>query len=131
QLRLELAQHGAALDERVQPMAQVLETTHVAALGFRYLLGPGRGLGAPDFAIDTSRIAAARGYHAAPGGSAVTTLDGHLQWLPEILGNAFAILLRGDADQPHDQKESHHRRHEVGVGDLPATSVVCRSGTLA
>ena len=27
-------------------------------------------------------------------------------------------------DQPHDEEERHHRRHEIGVGDLPHAAVV-------
>ena len=42
----------------------------------------------------------------------------------EVGGNLRQRLLVGRVDQPHDQEERHHRRHEVGVGDLPHAAVV-------
>ena len=30
----------------------------------------------------------------------------------------------GGVDQPHDEKERHHRRHEVGIGNLPGAAMV-------
>lgn len=33
------------------------------------------------------------------------------------------FLVRG-AEQPHEQKERHHRRNEVGIGDLPSPAVM-------
>ena len=39
----------------------------------------------------------------------------------EIARDAFTRFLVGGADQPHHQKERHHCRHEIGIGDLPDT----------
>jgi len=41
----------------------------------------------------------------------------------EVVGNGSLGLFVGGIDQPHDQKERHHRRHEVGVGDLPGAAM--------
>ena len=41
------------------------------------------------------------------------------------------LLLRiGRVDQPHQQEEGHHRRHEVGIGDLPRAAVVAAADHL-
>ena len=42
----------------------------------------------------------------------------------EVVGDLRQHLLVGGVDQPHDQEERHHRRHEVGVGDLPHAALV-------
>ena len=42
----------------------------------------------------------------------------------EIAGDRGLGLLVGGVDQPHDEEEAHHRRHEVGKGDLPDAAMV-------
>src|ERR1019366_1581818 len=41
----------------------------------------------------------------------------------EIVGEALALIFRRRVQQPHQQEERHHRRHEVGIGHLPGTTV--------
>ncbi len=48
------------------------------------------------------------------------TLSGVLKYSEMPLQIAFG----GRTQQPHQQKERHHRRHEVGIGDLPCTAVM-------
>src|SRR6476660_8042992 len=50
---------------------------------------------------------------------------GQSEWI-EVGRNLRQRLLVRRVDQPHDEKEGHHRRHEVGVGDLPYTAMVFR-----
>ena len=42
----------------------------------------------------------------------------------EVAGNGGLGLLIGCVDEPHDEEEAHHRRHEVGEGDFPDASMV-------
>jgi len=42
----------------------------------------------------------------------------------EVFGDAALLLRVGRVDQPHQQEEGHHGRHEVGVGDFPRAAVV-------
>ena len=42
----------------------------------------------------------------------------------EVGGDLRQRLLVRGVDQPHDEEERHHRRHEVGVGDLPHAALV-------
>ena len=42
----------------------------------------------------------------------------------EIIRDAALLLGRGRVDQPHQQEEGHHGRHEVGVSHLPGATVV-------
>src|SRR5690606_20835231 len=53
----------------------------------------------------------------------VLRTDGLHQWLAEIFSHQRELMHGNKGQQPHDQKKGHHRRHEVGVGDLPATPV--------
>ena len=53
----------------------------------------------------------------------MATLSGVLK----VFGNARQVALGSRTQQPHQQKEGHHRRHEVGIGDLPRTAVVTPS----
>jgi hypothetical protein len=41
----------------------------------------------------------------------------------EIVGNAFALVGVGGAQQPHQQEERHHGGHHVGQRNLPGTTV--------
>ena len=34
------------------------------------------------------------------------------------------LFLVGNIEQPHDEEERHHRRHQVGERDLPRASMV-------
>ena len=49
--------------------------------------------------------------------------QGDLERRGEIVGNAFFVAFRGGTQQPHQQKESHHGRHKVGVGNLPGAAM--------
>lgn len=42
----------------------------------------------------------------------------------EIARDRCPDLLVGGVDQPHHQEEAHHRRHEIGEGDLPYAAVM-------
>jgi hypothetical protein len=44
----------------------------------------------------------------------------------EVIGDALELGLVDRGQQPHQQEEGHHGRHEVGVGDLPGAAVVAR-----
>ena len=48
----------------------------------------------------------------------------HLERRLEIFGDALQIALGGRTQQPHEKKKCHHRRDEVGVGDLPCATVM-------
>jgi len=41
----------------------------------------------------------------------------------EVVLDALAVALGGRAEQPHQQEERHHGRHEVGVRDLPGAAM--------
>jgi hypothetical protein len=53
-------------------------------------------------------------------------LRGDLQRILEIVGDPFQVAAGRRAQQPHEQEESHHRRDEVGIGDLPRATMVRR-----
>ena len=42
----------------------------------------------------------------------------------EIGGDLGDRLLVGGADQPHHQKQRHHGRHEIGIGDFPGAAMM-------
>ena len=42
----------------------------------------------------------------------------------EIIREALSLVLGRRVQQPHQQEERHHRRHEVGVRHLPGTAVM-------
>src|SRR5262249_3487468 len=48
----------------------------------------------------------------------------------EIVGDALLVALGRGAEQPHQQEEGHHRRHEVGVSDLPGAAMVAMAALL-
>src|SRR5690606_19820075 len=73
-------------------------------------------------------IGTAARYRIAAGSRAITARQRDFQRRTKILGNPFPFALRRNADQPHNEEERHHRRHEIGVGDLPAAAVRCRMG---
>ena len=35
-----------------------------------------------------------------------------------------SLFFIGGPEEPHQQKERHHRRHEIGIGDFPCAAVV-------
>ena len=60
--------------------------------------------------------------HAGAGACATTTLHGDLEWrLKTVVGYALLVAFGGAAKQPHQQEESHHGGHEIGIGNLPGT----------
>src|SRR5690606_34291495 len=48
----------------------------------------------------------------------------HAQRSLEVLRDALEVALCRRTDEPHEQEERHHRRHEVGISDLPGTGVM-------
>src|SRR3546814_19803667 len=54
-------------------------------------------------------------------GAVVPELD---QGRREIVGEALALGLVGRAQDPEQQEKGHHRRHEIGIGDLPGAAVM-------
>src|SRR5438132_5686745 len=50
--------------------------------------------------------------------------EGDLERRVEEVGNALLVAFGGGAQQPHEQEEGHHRRHEVGIGNLPGAAVM-------
>ena len=49
---------------------------------------------------------------------------GHQVVGTEIVGEAFALILCGRVQQPHQQEERHHRGNEIGVCDFPGAAVM-------
>jgi hypothetical protein len=48
----------------------------------------------------------------------------HLERRVEEVGDALLVALGRRAEQPHQEEERHHRRHEIGVRDLPGAAVL-------
>ena len=48
----------------------------------------------------------------------------------EIVREAAALVVRRGVQQPHQQEEGHHRRDEIGIGDLPGAAMVPVAGRL-
>ncbi len=46
----------------------------------------------------------------------------------EIIRNTLALFFGCCVQQPHQQKKSHHRRHEIGVSDFPGTPMMPAAG---
>jgi hypothetical protein len=46
-----------------------------------------------------------------------------LQRRCEVVRHALLVAFGGAAQQPHQQEEGHHGRHEVGIGDLPGATM--------
>ena len=44
--------------------------------------------------------------------------------ISEVLGDSRFLIARRAAQEPQEQEEGHHRRREVGQGDLPGAAVV-------
>ena len=42
----------------------------------------------------------------------------------EVIGDAAALFFGGGVDQPHQQEECHHCRHEIGIGNLPGPAMM-------
>ncbi len=81
--------------------------------GRRLLGGVGEAVGVDDGAPAHDAVGArqlAHGDHALRGGL-------------EVIGDALALRVVGGAQNPHEQKEGHHRRHHVGQRNFPATAV--------
>src|SRR5581483_11454708 len=102
-----LAARAHLADIRLVPLAGALG---LAFLGLCALRGRLAGLGG----------LAAVGLVQAFGGRLLVCQSQRI----EIRCNLRQRLLVGRVDQPHDQEERHHRRHEVGVGDLPHAAVM-------
>ena len=61
---------------------------------------------------DAGTVAAARPAHQR-----------NFEWCFEIFRNAVQFASGSGTQQPHEQKKRHHRRDEVGIGDLPGTTM--------
>ncbi len=81
-----------------------------------------RGAGKLDVVVALGRLAVLSGLRLVEPLQVARSLR-HVDRV-EIFRDAFAHLIVGDVDQPHDQEEGHHRRHEVGMGDLPGRAVM-------
>ena len=49
----------------------------------------------------------------------------------EVIGDALQLILGHRVEQPQEQEERHHRRHEVGIGHLPGAAVMAVPAFLA
>ncbi len=87
-----------------------------SASGRRDMVPPARGAGRPEHRAAQHATGAARGLGYALG--------------REIVGDAALLLGRGGVDQPHQQEEGHHRRHEVGIGHFPGAAVMAAMAAL-
>src|SRR5690606_29785226 len=69
-------------------------------------------------------IVAAAWNGAAFGTALVAAGQGNLERRAEVFGDLRQLLRAGDRQQPHHQEERHHRRHKVGISDLPGAAVM-------
>ena len=53
----------------------------------------------------------------------VAAHQGNLDRRGEIAGDTVEIAFGGGAQQPHQQEEGHHGRHEIGISDLPGATM--------
>ncbi len=75
-------------------------------------------------AVLLRRIVAAPWDWAAFGTALVAAGQGDLKRRAEIFGDLRQLLRAGDRQQPHHQEERHHRRHKIGISDLPGAAVM-------
>ena len=78
---------------------------------------------APNLPVHLGQIIATARNHARTVARTIAARHGHLEGRAEISRNALQFTFGGGAQQPHQQKEGHHGRHEVGVGNLPRTTM--------
>ena len=83
------------------------------------------------FALDARRVVAAARNRAFAVAAAFAAGHRDLQRRFKIFGNLHQLLRAGDRDQPHHHKKGHHRRHKVGIGDLPGAVAAFVSFMLA
>ena len=69
------------------------------------------------------QVTATTGQDAVTVAGTVAAQERDLDRCGEVAGDALEVAFGGRTQQPHEQKESHHGRHEVGVGDLPRAPV--------
>ena len=130
QLLLEFPQSRIGIDRGVDFSLQHSQAR--ALLTFEFFLGrlqigrlPGLGVRAfLDLAFLARQIGAAAHQDRRTVAAAGTARHRHFQRRLEVLGNAAQVTLRGRSEQPHQQEERHHRRHEVGIGDLPGAAAM-------
>ena len=67
------------------------------------------------------RAGRADGDAAEHAAGAARRLRGHGRL--EIIGDAALLNVGGDVEQPQQQEERHHRRDEIGIGDLPGAAM--------
>jgi hypothetical protein len=58
----------------------------------------------------------------------IATVSGRVEVIRRCPRSLRLVVDRGQ--QPHQQEEGHHGRHEVGVGDLPGAAVVAVAALL-
>jgi hypothetical protein len=58
--------------------------------------------------------------HAGATGGGAADRQG---WV-EIIRQAFALILAGGVQQPHQQEKSHHRGDKIRIGDLPGAAMM-------
>ena len=83
-----------------------------------------------DLAVLARQVGAATGNRCSGIPDPTAANQRQLERLLEVLGDAFQRVLAGRAQQPHQQEEGHHRRHEVGIGNLPGATVVAMRSLL-
>lgn len=73
--------------------------------------------------MDTGQVRAAAGDDAGAVARAIAAVHSDFEGRVEVGRNPLQITFGGRAQQPHQQEESHHRRHKVGVRNLPSTTM--------
>ena len=146
QLILELPEHRIAFNQALDALLQLVQRRLLAALElfaqllrfelFRFRLAHGRAtllrlnVAVLDLAGTARQIlaAAVQDARCVTGTAAAGHPD--LERILEELGNPLEIAVGRRAEQPHEEKEGHHRRHEVGVGNLPRAAVMAAGDLL-
>src|SRR5688572_4616736 len=77
-----------------------------------------------DFPVLYGRVFATARDRAGSIAAARPACDRHRKGGTEVFGNLHQFFRAGDRNQPHHQKESHHRCHKVSVSNFPRTAVM-------